>query len=112
MLDKTHTDTWITRSIRLSGTKYKTYLKSDEWKRIRRKALERSYYKKCFTCGSPNNIQLHHRSYKWIGTPFAMRGLVPLCGKCHQKVHRIAKRSGKSVRLATKRLIRNTRHFR
>lgn len=100
-IDRTYTDTWQTRSIVLDDISYAEYLKSEEWQRIKRKALKREFYSKCLKCGATENLELHHRSYKWIGTKSAMQGLVPLCRTHHQQIHDYAKANKVSVRVAT-----------
>lgn len=100
-VDRSYHDTWKTRSEALGDMEYADYLKSDEWRMIRELARGREYYSKCLKCGSKNNIELHHRSYKWIGTENSMRGIMPLCRKHHQEVHDYAIKNNVSVRLAT-----------
>jgi 5-methylcytosine-specific restriction endonuclease McrA len=100
-VDRSFKDTWQTRSDTLNDLAYSDYLKSDEWLSIKKKALNRPFYKSCLKCVSKNNIHLHHRNYKWIGTSKAMMGLIPLCGKCHNEVHNYAKVNQVAVRIAT-----------
>ena len=64
---------------------YQEYLKSDLWKSIRARVLERDNYK-CRLCGK-HATQVHHRHYG-IRT---MKGktlthLMSVCGGCHQKI--------------------------
>lgn len=102
-MDKTYLDTWETRNSTLKIS-YLDYLNSAEWKEIKRKTLLREHYKKCWICGCSKKLEIHHRSYKWIGTKDCMRGLVAVCRNCHEKIHILAKEKGISVRLATNRL--------
>lgn len=110
-LDQSFADTWITRQRVLTDQDYQSYLKSDEWRRIKQVASKREHYQKCWLCGATENLELHHRSYKWLGTPHAMRGLVAMCRTCHGGTHDYAKRNGLSVRRATNRLKKEKRRF-
>ena len=103
MLDKTYADTWKTRRETMGNADYSAYLSSPEWQRIRATAKKRPHYQKCWICGAIHGLEIHHRSYKWVGTEHAMRGLVAVCRTCHQKIHDYAKLKGISVRLATNR---------
>jgi len=100
-LDQTFEDTWKTRSDRLGGLSYAKYLESQEWREVRAKAAKRPHYQACWHFGSTEGLEIHHRSYKWIGTKHAMRGLVALCRECHQRTHDYAKGNRISVRKAT-----------
>lgn len=103
-IDYTYSDTWETRAEMLSELQYQEFLKSDHWKQIKIKAARRpKKYGACQSCGSTENIDLHHRTYKFLGTKHELQGVVPLCRKCHQEVHDKAKSEGISVRLATNR---------
>jgi hypothetical protein len=102
VLDITYKDTWETRG--LTPEEYKVYLKSDEWKMIKSNAKKRKHYQKCWICKRKDNLEIHHRSYKWIGTKDCMRGLVAMCRDCHQDVHDYARIYHVSVRIATNRL--------
>lgn len=83
---------------------YADYLRSSEWRKIKSKVRKRAHYQMCWLCDSKQNLEIHHRSYKWIGTKDAMRGLVAVCRDCHQRIHDYAKEHSISVRLATNRL--------
>jgi hypothetical protein len=101
-MDTTYLDTWQTRNSRLAklGLTYQEYLLSAEWQQVHAKARERKTYKCCWVCSKPRT-ELHHRSYKWIGTKYAMRDIVPVCRGCHEGIHQFAKEHDLSVRLAT-----------
>lgn len=101
-LDNSYTDTWKTRSTKLKGLSYSEYLKSHEWYLLKRKASTRPHLQKCYVCGSPKRLELHHRSYNTIGTT-DLRNLRALCRTHHQGIHDYAKAKKISVRLATKK---------
>jgi hypothetical protein len=64
---------------------YAEYLASDTWKGIKEEVFRRKG-RKCFSCGSFAS-QVHHRDYKKTtlqGRRF--KGLVPLCGHCHERI--------------------------
>ena len=63
-------------------------LASPKWKEKREEVFER-YGKQCVECGSTKNIQVHHLIYRkghhlW---EYNVDELIPLCKKCHQKIH-------------------------
>lgn len=66
---------------------YKAYLKSDYWKDIREKVHERDGYR-CRICNLPNDICVHHRTYKFVGNE-NMGELITLCKSCHNRYHKI-----------------------
>ena len=103
MLDKTYSDTWNTREQRLKelGTTYKDFLQSAYWLDVKTKAQSRLAYRCCKVCGSISGIDLHHTSYKWLGTKDELRCVVPLCRKHHESIHNLAKSKQISVRLAS-----------
>lgn len=103
--DKTHADTWKTRSMFLE-VDYRSFLQSDHWRKIKEKTKKRMhYYGKCKICGSTNNIELHHESYNFVNTDQELRNIVPLCRTHHQEVHDYAKHNNISVKRATELLL-------
>lgn len=100
-LDATYSDTWKTRSNNLSMP-YSEFLKSDHWLATKKKAASRKdRYGSCEVCGTTKNLELHHTSYKWIGTKHELCNVISLCRTHHQEVHDYAKSNDVSVRLAT-----------
>lgn len=100
-LDNTYEDTWNTRLKNLSSS-YEEFLKSEHWASVKRKAKSRpNTYGKCSFCGSKKNIDLHHTSYKWIGTKSELSTVIALCREHHHQVHVYAKENMVSVRVAT-----------
>ena len=70
---------------------YAQYLRSDKWREIRKKILERDGYK-CKFCGSTENLRVHHKSYESIyEEEFALNDLITLCDKCHSELHEFLK---------------------
>ncbi len=107
-LDYSYLDTWITRSKELKKLKittYTEYLKSSIWKEIKDKAQTRPHYQKCFLCGSFENIELHHRRYKFLHLSI-LRNIIPLCENHHEQVHSLAKTKQMSVGRATGKIIK------
>jgi hypothetical protein len=65
---------------------YRDYLKSKEWKKIRKRVLESADYL-CAGCGGTASA-VHHRDYRprvLIGEDDAP--LIPLCSECHDAIH-------------------------
>ena len=67
---------------------YKEYLKSDHWKAIRLKALDRAGYR-CQLCSSKQHLNVHHNTYVNRGHE-DLKDLVVLCRECHKKFHNIS----------------------
>lgn len=65
---------------------YRTYIRSNAWKR-RRRAYWDAHQKLCACCLSTTSVALHHLSYDRLGHERDM-DLVPLCGHHHTKFHR------------------------
>lgn len=68
---------------------YNVYLKSDEWKEIRGRIIEK-YGHKCACCGSSENLRVHHLYYNSASSNEQddERNLVCLCDSCHIRFHR------------------------
>ncbi|GAQ26659.1 hypothetical protein SAMD00023378_0342 [Ralstonia sp. NT80] len=110
-LDEIYSETWNRRTERLEKlgqATYEEFLSSDHWARMKEVASGRPNYKKCEFC-SCTDVELHHTSYKWIGTKDELRSVISLCRQHHEEVHALAKAQGVSVRLATNELRRKYR---
>lgn len=66
---------------------YYDYLNSDQW-RLMRDGLFYRRGKKCESCGSTEDIQVHHLHYKNVFKEKA-EDLEILCRSCHEKEHNI-----------------------
>ena len=65
---------------------YSEYLKSPEWHKLRKQALNRADYR-CQTCNGTESINVHHRVYPVkLGTE-PITDLVVLCRCCHKIFH-------------------------
>lgn len=67
---------------------YRVYLRSSEWKLLRKQALVRDGHR-CQMCGYiGDTLQVHHLHYKGIETmTFHLDQLQTLCTICHNEVH-------------------------
>ncbi len=74
---------------------YKKYLYSLEWL-LKKNELISTYRRQgwkinCNYCGDPNNLQVHHNSYKNVGNEILTDGriweLTFACNDCHKKIH-------------------------
>lgn len=66
---------------------YRKYLKSERWKELKDKALERDHFL-CIKCNRKAQV-VHHKDYERLGSPDEIHTLVSLCHKCHKKIHEI-----------------------
>jgi 5-methylcytosine-specific restriction endonuclease McrA len=64
---------------------YRRYLRSPEWQQRRQAIVERSRGF-CEDCGSRENLDVHHITYKRRGAERA-EDLVALCRHCHKERH-------------------------
>ena len=60
---------------------YKAYLRTPAWRSLSTQAKERDHYR-CVLCGSPDNLEVHHKTYARIGNE-RLSDLVTLCQRCH-----------------------------
>lgn len=65
---------------------YAEYLKTDHWQELRRQKLKQAKYR-CQLCNSPNNLEVHHRTYKNRGQEY-LSDLTVLCDPCHERFHK------------------------
>jgi len=74
------------RLAELRAMSYEHYLLSPEWRRKRQLVLK-IYQNRCALCNSPNNLEIHHRTYWKNGESQVGReklsDLVCLCQECH-----------------------------
>ncbi len=65
------------------------YLLTEVWAELRRKRLEKDFFR-CAICGTAINVIVHHIRYPVLwGTEDVDNDLITLCDKCHAKVHKI-----------------------
>lgn len=65
---------------------YAEYLKSPQWRKKRRKALE-LHGSKCGVCGSTERLEVHHLHYRTLFRESPKDDLRVLCHDCHANVH-------------------------
>jgi hypothetical protein len=61
---------------------YLDYLQSIEWLQLCARALE-YYGNRCAICNSPDNLQVHHRTYERLGQEL-ITDVTILCDECHK----------------------------
>ena len=66
---------------------YEEYINSDEWKELREIILNRDNYS-CVYCGSKNDLEVHHLTYKNFKNEFNAE-LATLCHFHHSQIHAI-----------------------
>ena len=75
-----------------SKEEHRKYINSDLWKTKREEALAHHGHR-CASCGTTENIQVHHISYLRLSHygpgKETMEDLIPLCGRHHQLVHKL-----------------------
>ena len=63
------------------------YLKTDHWKKLRKKAKIRDNFK-CVQCGvSGVRLEVHHKTYENAGRE-KLEDVITLCQPCHAKKHK------------------------
>jgi len=66
--------------------RHSSYLKSEIWKKLRQKILNRSNHI-CEGCGEAAATQVHHMNYeRWEGNELLI-DLLAVCAECHRKLH-------------------------
>lgn len=72
---------------------YQEYLNSEEWSCIKSKIRKRtaSKWRFCNVCGGSKYLDIHHSSYKVIGTTNPGNTVKVLCRNCHSELHEISK---------------------
>lgn len=66
---------------------YANYLKSPEWRVLRKEVLKRDKYK-CVDCGAFGKLQVHHIHYDGVETmTFSVDQCVSVCHDCHDIRH-------------------------
>jgi len=71
--------------VKIKQLNYKSYLKSNKWKKLRETKLKLAGYK-CEKCGSTDNLHLHHKTYKRLYKEH-LKDLIVLCEICHKEEH-------------------------
>lgn len=101
-------ETYDLRRGKFTNKEYNEYLKSKEWALKRDKWIILKRFKWCRKKGCKvAKVDIHHTSYKRVGTPEEGMDVIALCREHHQKVHDVSKKTGLSVRLATNMVIYN-----
>lgn len=72
--------------------RYKAYLRSPEWKALRRRVFARDD-RKCQRCGTRKRLVAHHLTYVRFGHE-RLADLLTLCSGCHDHFHK----GGRTVR--------------
>ena len=71
----------------LSPKSYHEYIQSVQWKQRAAAMVARAGFR-CERCGSPRDLNVHHKTYARLGNEQA-DDLAVLCRACHQKEHGI-----------------------
>lgn len=87
---KQASDIWMIKEMRKQRRLfYYSYLKSDEWKKLRRIVFMRCKGI-CEQCGVAQMEATHHKTYKRLGHEL-LEDLLGVCDDCHKKIHKIKK---------------------
>jgi 5-methylcytosine-specific restriction endonuclease McrA len=73
----------------IARTRHHAYLRSPEWRDLRRLALERDAFR-CRLCNSRWRLEVHHRRYPPPWEADQLSNLSTLCRNCHGSFHRRA----------------------
>jgi hypothetical protein len=78
------------RALAIAGfSRYEEYLASEHWSNIRKLWVISGYPRCCIGCTN-QSYQLHHLTYTRLGHE-SLTDLLPLCNRCHSKVHLASK---------------------
>lgn len=67
---------------------YEEYLRSTQWRIVRRTCLKRDHFL-CLVCGANTNLEVHHLRYRTLWIQTVPLDCVTLCSACHEKTHRL-----------------------
>jgi hypothetical protein len=82
--------------------KYTDYLKTEHWDKKKKQHYKKARQRrKCFVCGSEDNLHVHHNTYENLNKE-KLQDLVTLCKDHHFEVHDISKELKISYRYALK----------
>lgn len=73
------------RAVGLRALPYDEYLKTDHWQQVRQEAHKRDGGR-CRVCNSPENLNVHHRTYERLGEELP-DDVTTLCQPCHEMFH-------------------------
>jgi hypothetical protein len=83
---------------------YKAYLQSTAWAKKRRRLITNNADADCYCCHTSHSyetpLDLHHLTYERLGNELDT-DLVPVCRKCHDLIHSIAKSQKLKITEAT-----------
>lgn len=80
---------------------YKEYINSEEWNFIKECHYDSQFNRRCHSCGSTKDLEVHHSRYDRLGSPSEFHDLHTLCRGCHQNVHDLVKRFGEKLYYVT-----------
>src|SRR6267142_4189022 len=89
---------------------YADFLKSPIWKEIHKRYEKKvaegiKRWIECYCCGDSSPFHLHHLNYKSVVRPILGSRIVPLCARCHKRVHELTeKHLGWSIKKVTNHL--------
>ena len=70
-------------------TTYAEYLDTEHWKTTRKRFWESKLHNgACYSCGSKEKLQVHHKTYRRIGKE-RLTDLCLLCDECHGRTHEL-----------------------
>ncbi len=75
---------------------YSDYMASREWESIRELFVSRWAAARCVGCGNPH-FHLHHITYDRCGREL-LTDLLPLCRRCHGRLHDVSRTNNISLR--------------
>jgi 5-methylcytosine-specific restriction endonuclease McrA len=68
---------------------YADYLQSDRWLVLKQECMSRAGWR-CQVCNahsSKTDLEVHHRSYRYLGKAGESHDLICLCAECHGLFH-------------------------
>jgi len=104
-----NTDLHLPRDESRLRKEYETYIKSNEWEKLKNVALERAN-NKCEICGAPSQA-VHHKSYPTDFKNDNLDNLQVLCHGCHYEIHRKQIEANKRETIYSDSVLSGKQHF-
>jgi 5-methylcytosine-specific restriction endonuclease McrA len=87
---------------------YRDYLQTEHWLNVRERVNE-FWGRRCAVCNSPDNVQVHHRTYDHLGQE-RIQDVILLCDSCHTKFHGKSRYGLEPIQATLSRYVESLNH--